>query len=220
MLIPSCEHATSAIPEWHRDLFRAHEGIAHSDEGWSPGALNLAQSFAIKFSTPLAHGEVTRLLVDVACRPDDPARFSRFSQGVPDEVKLKITDRHHLSFTGLLRQRIADAARRSLDPVHLSFDTFGPPESVALILRHHPTRERGREFARDWRDALSRKSPDLPVRIEATEGPGLCDLLHEEFPPPFASIQVLAARSIFLEGKPLRWEAFKKLLIETVPRSV
>ena len=63
MFVLSCEPATCAIPEWHKELFRGHEE-AVTEQGWSPGSLNLAQTFATKLRTLLAHGDITRLLVD------------------------------------------------------------------------------------------------------------------------------------------------------------
>jgi predicted N-formylglutamate amidohydrolase len=51
----SCDHATCAVPEPYREIFRGSEEVVSSKEGWEPGALNLAQGFAMKFSTPLVH---------------------------------------------------------------------------------------------------------------------------------------------------------------------
>ena len=57
MFILSCEPATSAIPEWHREVFRGHEDVVTSQEGWSPGSLNLAQAFATKLRKAGMAGE-------------------------------------------------------------------------------------------------------------------------------------------------------------------
>ena len=61
----SCDHATCAVPEPYREIFRGSEEVVASTEGWEPGSLNLAQGFAMKFRTPLVHGDVTRLLIDL-----------------------------------------------------------------------------------------------------------------------------------------------------------
>ena len=63
-LLFSCENATCAVPEAFRELFRGSEDSVTSSRGWEPGSLNLAQAFAMKFRTPLVHGDVTRLLLD------------------------------------------------------------------------------------------------------------------------------------------------------------
>lgn len=217
-IVPSCENATCALPEWHRELFRGHEETLSSPGGWSPGALNLAQAFSTRFASPLAHGDCSRLLIDLSRRPDDPERFSRFSSRLPEDAKQKITERYHLSHIQLLRQRIAELLRRGQPAFHLSFDTVDDSLPGLVNFRHHPGRETGRSFAAAWRDALRERAQDLDVRTGAREGPGLADLLHSEFPEPFASLQVTVRRSVFLEGKPVRWETLKRILLETLPR--
>ena len=67
----SCEHATCAVPEAYRELFHGAEDAVHSTEGWEPGSLNLAQAFSMKFRTPLVHGDVTRLLIDLEKDSDE-----------------------------------------------------------------------------------------------------------------------------------------------------
>lgn len=217
-IVPSCENATCALPEWHRELFRGHEETLTSPEGWSPGALNLAQAFSTKFAAPLAHGDSSRLLIDLSHHPGDPARFSRFTSGLGEEAKQKITERHHLSHIHLLRQRVAELLRRGQPVFHLSFDTADDSLPGTVNLRHHPDREAGRAFASVWRDALRERSQDLDVRTDAREGPGLSDLLHAEFPEPFASLRVVVRRSAFLDGRPVRWETLKRILLDSIPR--
>ena len=75
-LLFSCENATCAVPESYRNLFAEAEDVLTSSEGWEPGALNLGQAFAMKFGTPLAHGDVTRLLIDLEKHEND--QWSRF----------------------------------------------------------------------------------------------------------------------------------------------
>lgn len=217
-IIPSCENATCALPEWHRELFRGHEETVSSPEGWSPGALNLAQAFSTKFGAPLAHGDSSRLLIDLSHHPDDPARFSRFTSKLGDEARQKIAERHHLGHINLLRQRIEDIRRRGLPAFHLSFDTCDDGIPGTVVFRHHPGRDSGRAFATAWRDALRERTDGIDVRTEAAEGPGLCDLLHGEFPEPFASLRVLVRRSAFLEGRPVRWETLKRAMLDSIPR--
>ena len=49
----TCCHATCAIPDAQRELFKDYEDRVTSEEGWEPGALNLAQGLAMKLYTPL-----------------------------------------------------------------------------------------------------------------------------------------------------------------------
>ena len=83
----SCDNATCAVPEAYREIFRGSEEVVASTEGWEPGSLNLAQGFAMKFRTPLVHGDVTRLLIDFG--NDGDARWSRFSLKLPETTRVK-----------------------------------------------------------------------------------------------------------------------------------
>ena len=128
----SCEHANCAVPEAYRELFRGSEEVVGSEEGWEPGSLNLAQAFSMKFRTPLVHGDVTRLLIDL--EKDGDARWSRFSMRLPEATRAKVADRHERPFRASLLQRIAEDLRRHavvllMDGVHHLVD---PP-----VAAHH-----------------------------------------------------------------------------------
>ena len=219
MFVLSCEPATCAIPEWHKDIFRGHEETVTSEEGWSPGSLNLAQAFATKLRSLLAHGDITRLLVDFSRRPDDPARFSRFSAKLGEEQRRKLDERHHLAHIATLRQRIEEELRKGGTVIHLSLRT-GPGADVPTVeLVQDPSRDAETTFVRKWADALRAADPTLKVAVASDPNYGLSSVLREEFPDSnFGSISVVAAQSSFLEAKPLRWDKLKKLLLETLPQ--
>ena len=102
----SCDNATCAVPEAYRELFLDSEEIVESGEGWEPGSLNLAQAFAMKFRTPLVHGDVTRLLIDFG--KDGDERWSRFSMQLPEATRIKIAERHEKPYRLQIGQRIAE----------------------------------------------------------------------------------------------------------------
>jgi hypothetical protein len=218
MFILSCEPATCAVPEWHRELFKGHEETLAA-EGWSPGSLNLAQAFATKLRTLLAHGDITKLLVDFSCRPEDPERFSRFSKKLTEEQLRKLDERHHLAHINLLKQRIREEMSKEGNALHLSIRADERPGMAAVELVFDPSREIESAFVRKWADALRAAAPELQILTVPDPNYGLSSVLREEFPSSFGSISVVAARSSFLEGKPLRWDKLKKLLLETMPRS-
>lgn len=217
MFVLSCEPATSAVPEWHRELFKGHEEIL-STEGWSPGSLNLAQAFATKLRILLAHGDVTKLLLDFSRRPGDPERFSRFSKKLNEDQQRKLDERHHLSFINLLKQRIREELHKGGPSIHLSLRTEDRPGMAAVEMLHDPSRDIESTFVRKWADALRAAAPELQVITVADPNYGLSTVLREEFPTDFGSICVVAARSSFLDGTPIRWDKLKKLMLETLPR--
>ncbi len=207
----SCEYATCAVPEAYRELFRGSEDVVSSLEGWEPGSLNLAQGFAMKFRTPLVHGDMTRLLIDL--EKDGDARWSRFSLKLPEATRVKIVERHERKYRLLLSQRIAEDLRRHDALLHVMVHTMPEREGVVL-LETMKGAALAEELAAGWRTALL--GTDLDVRHEKdAEQTGLGAHLAAEFPATqYAQVRLRVSQSFFLEGKPLRWETLKKALLD------
>jgi len=207
----SCEYATCAVPEAYRELFRGSEDVVSSLEGWEPGALNLAQGFAMKFRTPLLHGDMTRLLIDL--EKDGDARWSRFSLKLPEATRVKIVERHERKYRLLLSQRIAEDLRRHDALLHVMVHTMPEREGVVL-LETVAGAVLAEELAAGWRAALL--GTDLDVRhVKEAEQTGLGAHLADEFPvAQYAQVRLRVSQSFFLEGKPLRWETLKKALLD------
>jgi hypothetical protein len=217
MIVLSCEPATCAVPEWHKELFRGHEETVSSPEGWAPGSLNLAQAFATKLRALLAHGDLTRLLVDLSKAPDDPARFSRFSHTLSDEQRRKLDERHHAAYLQLLRQRIVEEQRKSGIALHLSIRTAPDAAPPVVRLVFDPSRDLESTFVNKWADALRAADPELSVELVGDPNEGLAATLRDEFRLGFGSISLVVADSCFLDGRPLRWEILKRHLLATLP---
>jgi len=226
-LILSCDHAVCAVPEWYRERFRKVEDVLVSPRGWDPGALNLGQAFAMKTHTPLAHGEVTRLLVDLSCDPEDPARFSGFVDAFTEEQRDKLHDRYVVSYVELLRERIRSGLKISPPVHHLSIHTFPRVWEGAMVgtdigVLFDPTRPAETKLAGRWVTELRASAPELKIDSNAprgADGDGLISVLHREFPDPdYLVIELEVCQSFFLDGRPWRWDRVKKLLLESFPR--
>lgn len=215
----SCENATCAVPEAYREIFRGSEDVVASAEGWEPGSLSLAQAFAMRFRTPLVHGDVTRLLIDF--EKDGDERWSRFSMKLPEATRLKVADRHERPFRALLRQRIGEDLRRYSVVLHVMIHadaemngqvTLETPEGAVLAGK----------FAGAWRARMV--SEDLDIRVAtipsaADQALGLG--LSQEFPAEqYARIRLGVSQTFFLEGRPWRWERLKKMLLESLAQAV
>jgi hypothetical protein len=216
-IIPTCETAVSAVPEWHRAAFEGLGELLHSTEGWSPGALNLAQGLAIKLHAPLLHGEVTRLLIDLARHPDDDARWSKHAMALTPEQREKLDKRHKAPFLAAIAQRVQTAHKREQPPVHISCDTRDLGPATALEFEFDPRRESEADFVSRWETGLRQSLPELAIRHEAAPTRGLGGYLRESF-PDLASIRLTANSSAFLVNRPVAWMALKKALIATIPR--
>lgn len=211
----SCEHATCAVPEPWRELFRGHEEAVVSAEGWEPGALNLAQGFSINFRTPLAHGEVTRLLIDL--EKDGDARWSRVSSPLTDAQKAKLCDRHLRPFRDAVHSKIKEALRRESLVVHVLIRVGLAEEGVVSLETVDGDLMAGR-VANSWAQELRSGDESMPasaVCVPSVSAVGMS--LREEFGVEHLAVVVLrVSQSYFLESRPWRWPRAKKRLIESL----
>ena len=209
----SCDYATCAVPEAYREIFRGSEDIVGSTEGWEPGALNLAQGFAMKFRTPLVHADVTRLLIDF--QQDGDARWSRFSLKLPEATRVKVADRHERPYRTMLNQRIAEDLRRHDALLHVMIHTDSGTDGL-VVLETPPGAELAEKFASAWRSRLV--AADVDVRqVRGAEPSPLGVALTAKFPASqYAQVKLSVSQTFFLEGRPWRWETLKKLLLDSL----
>jgi hypothetical protein len=213
----SCENATCAVPEAYREIFRDFEDDVASTEGWEPGALNLAQGFAMKNRTPLVHGDVTRLLIDL--EKDGDERWSRFSLKLPEATRVKVAERHEKPYRMMLNQRIGEDLRRHAAVLHLMVHTDATTDG-RVTLETPKGGVLAEKIAAAWR--LRLHVDDLDARhFRNSDSTALGEALSREFPAEqYAQIRLTVSQSFFLEGRPWKWETLKKLLIETLPQAV
>jgi len=213
----SCENATCAVPEAYREIFRGAEDVVASTEGWEPGSLNLAQGFAMKFRTPLVHGDVTRLLIDF--EKDGDERWSRFSIKLPEATRVKVAERHEKPFRTMLRQRIAEDLRRHEAVLHVMVHTDAATDG-RVTMESPKGAVLTEKIAAAWR--LRLHADDLDARyFRDSDVSGLSAALSGEFPPEqYAQLRLNVSQSFFLEGRPWRWETLKKRLLESLAQAV
>jgi len=216
-LLFSCENATCAVPEAYREVFRGSEDVVASAEGWEPGSLNLAQAFAMKFRTPLVHGDVTRLLIDL--EKDGDGRWSRFSMKLPAATRVKIADRHERPFRTQLIQRIGGDLRRHAAVLHVMIHTDAATDG-RVILGSPPGAAFAEKTAAAW--CLRLRAAELDAtHSRNTPSTALEAALAAEFPAdPYAQIRLSVSQTFFLESRPWRWETLKKLLLESLAQTV
>jgi len=212
-VLVSCEYATCAVPEAYRELFHGAEEKVTSPEGWDPGALNLAQGFAMRFRTPLVHGLHTRLLIDLDAA--DEARWSRFSQKIPEAGRLKLVDREGAAYRASLRQRITEDLRRHPALLHLMVRTAAIAEG-SVVLETFADAGLGDSLAAAWRNQLLVLGLDVSHQKRVT-GSALAAELGATFPAErYGLLRIKVAQAFFLEGRPWRWELLKKALCDSL----
>jgi hypothetical protein len=214
-LLFSCANATCAVPEAFRDLFRGSEDFVESSDGWEPGSLNLAQAFAMKFRTPLVHGDVTRLLIDLDQEGD--LRWSRFSSQLPEATRIKLVDRHEKPFRTSLTQRITEDLRRHATVHHLMVHT-DPASTGRVVLETFASAPLAEEFGANWCARLRTSDLDVTHRRNGPPGPLAAFLLDAAPPGKYVQLRLTVSQSFFLSGTPWRWETLKKHLIQSLPQ--
>ncbi len=198
------------MPEPFRDIFRGVEDVVASTRGWEPGSLNLSQGFAMKFRTPLVHGDVTRLLIDFS--QDGDARWSEYSRKLTDGTRLKVVDRHERPFRAELMKRVAEDLRRNDRVVHVMLHT--DPSTNGLVMLETPANaEMAEKYARAWRSRIAAEGVDVRHVAGSGETPMSRYLTSRHPADRYAQIRLSVSQTFFLEGVPMRWEVVKKILI-------
>jgi hypothetical protein len=209
----SCEYATCAIPEAYRELYQEVEELVTSPAGWDSGALNLAQAFAMRLRTQLIHGNHTRLLLDLDRDGED--RWSPYSIRIPEATRLRLADREDGTYRTLLRQRIADDLRRHDVVCHISVRTIEDGDGRVVVESFDPGGF-GEALADAWRTRLLQAGLDA-THCSAAGTSALAAELGGMFPrEQYGFVRIKVAQSYFLEGRPLKWETAKRVLIDAL----
>jgi hypothetical protein len=213
----SCEHATCAVPEAYRELFRGEEDVVQSGEGWEPGSLNLAQAFSMKFRTPLVHGDVTRLLIDL--EKDGDERWSRFALKLPEATRAKVADRHERPFRAQLLQRIAEDLRRHASVLHVMVHTSAEIDG-RVRLETPADSPLAQAVASAWRNQMRAAELDVLHFHDAERNATEAFLALQFAGQSYAQLRLTVSQSFFLESRPWRWETMKKFLVDSLPLAV
>ncbi len=210
-ILITCTNATCAVPEAHRELFKGSEDLVTSTDGWEPGALNLAQGLAMKFSTPLIHGDVTRLLIDL--EQDGEKRWSKISAKLPEATRDKLVARIEQKFRNTIDNRLVEDFKRHETVIHLLIHTA--PLADGKILFEYTGAPRAAEISK----TVIRQ---LPSEVDASEVPLMGKTpfvrwLTESFSSEkYGIIRISVSQSFFLRSVPMRWETMKKSLIQAL----
>lgn len=203
----TCTNATCAVPEAYRDLFNGAEELVSSAEGWEPGALNLAQGLAMKFRTPLIHGEVTRLLIDL--EQDGETRWSNISKKLPEATRDKIVTRLEEKFRNAIEARLAEDFKRHDAVIHLLIHTA--PVADGKILFEYVGSPRAAEIAKAAAGLLPSEVDSSAVPL-ADETPFVRWLTANFASEKYGFVRLTVSHSFFLRSVPMRWETLKKSL--------
>ena len=199
----TCCHATCAIPEAQRELFKGAEDRVTSSEGWEPGALNLAQGLAMKLSTPLIYGEVSRLLVDLEQSAENV--WSDISVKIPEVSRGRLFDRHQEKFHHTIEARLTEDFRRHDRTVHLDIHTA--PIADGAILLEYTGAPVAEQLAKEIASKLLGNEVDSKATPITNPTPLIEWMLKREDASKLGIVRITVSQSFFMKclsfGNPL-----------------
>jgi len=208
----TCCNATCAIPEAQRELFKGSEDLVTSTEGWEPGALNLAQGLAMKFSTPLVHGDVSRLLFDLEEEGDK--QWSSISMKIPEGSRSRLGERLNHKFRHAIEMRLGEDFKRNDTIIHLDIHT-APIDDGRIIFEYA-----GDPIAENYASTAANLIKDTEVvsTSKALDSPSPFNnwMLEQNEGGKIGVVRITVSQSFFMKSIPLRWETAKKVIINAV----
>jgi len=208
----TCPNATCAIPEAHRELFKGSEDLVTSNEGWEPGSLNLAQGLAMKLSTPLIHGDVSRLLIDL--EQEGEKRWSNISSKLPEATRNKLVERHQDKFRRDIEARLSEDFKRYENIVHLIIHTA--PIADGKITFEYLASDHAQRISDEAVTKLPSSEIDSSSLPLQGKTPFIEWMLETFDSPKYGIIRITVSQSFFLKSLPMRWETIKKSLITAI----
>lgn len=208
----TCCNATCAIPEAQRELFKGSEDRVSSTEGWEPGALNLGQGLAMKLSTPLIHGDVTRLLINLEEIGDK--QWSNISRKIPEPSRSRLGDRHNQKFYQAIKVKLAEDFKRNDAIVHLDIHT-APIDDGKIFFEYA-----GDPVAKKFSDSAAKLITDPEVEVTSRalgDRSAFIDwMLAKDEGGKLGTVRITVSQSFFLKSVPLRWETIKRDLVKAI----
>jgi len=132
-VVLTCEHATNRLPS-SRGLGALEREILASHWGWDIGAWDLTRDLARRLRTSAIGGGLSRLLIDLNRRVDDPSLIRRTAGAVElpwnRDVDAKETERrvlaYHSSYHAEVDRLILRRLVRGIRPLVIAVHSFTP----------------------------------------------------------------------------------------------
>lgn len=208
----TCCNATCAIPEAQRELFKGSEDLVTSTEGWEPGALNLAQGLAMKLSTPLIHGDVSRLFIDL--EETGEKQLSSISIKIPEPSRSRIVERHNQKFHSAIESRLKEDFKRNDTIIHLDIHTA--PIADGKVLFEYAGDPAAENFSTAAIKLLTSNEVHSLARPLENRSSFIQWMLQHHEGGKIAIVRITVSQSFFLRSMPIRWETIKSDIIKAV----
>ncbi|MDH5804735.1 MAG: N-formylglutamate amidohydrolase [Gemmatimonadota bacterium] len=226
-LILTCEHASNAIPQRFKKMFKGGSAALKSNRGWDPGAKRLARSLAKNHRVPLVETKVSRLLVEVNRSEHHPALFSDFLRSADDVTKSEILDRHYRPHRAAVLELVRRKVNRGNTVLHVGVHTFAPRlngsvRKADIGLLYDPARDAELDFVSRWKAEIKSVSTQTVVRRNYPyrgASDGLTTTLRRMFSgDEYLGVELEVNQKFFQPtGK---WKVLADTLSETLKRAI
>lgn len=169
-VLVTCEHGGNDVPQKYQSLFdRGGAADLNSHRGWDPGALVAARLFAKELDSPLLHGSVTRLLVDLNRSEFNPDLFSKYSNRLDEDARNELLEQYYRPYRRTVCQHVGRRIGEGMTCLHVSVHTFTPRyrgqrRDVRVGILFDPKRPAESAFATRWCKRLAASLPHVCVR--------------------------------------------------------
>lgn len=218
------------MPAAFRAAFAPPSTVLASHRGHDPGTPELGRELARAFAAPLFMNRVTRLLIDANRCAENPARLSKWSQGLPPALLARAEElwaRHRDAVAAEVEERLAAG------PVlHVSVHSFTPVlagevRDVDVGFLYDPRRALERAVVGRWMAALAPRVPRLRLRRNAPysgTSDGLTTSLRKRFPEQrYAGLELEVSQRFPRAKAPAaqrRWRALRAAIVQALDTRV
>lgn len=167
-LLLTCEHGGNNVPTAYNLLFKEHQQLLASHEGYDIGAKELFLELEDLAQKSFC-ADTTRLLVELNRSLHHKQLFSSITRKLPEQEKQQILREHYKPYRERVESLVHDFIMAGRQVLHIAVHTFTPvlhdEERVGDIgLLYDPGRSTEQAFCREWKQQLQQLDPNLLVR--------------------------------------------------------
>lgn len=222
-LLLTCEHGGNLIPPAYAPLFKGHEEVLQTHQGYDIGALELFNTIK-----PVAdvsfYAETSRLLVELNRSVNHAKLFSEYSNELPQSEKNRLMERHYKPYRDQVEHMVQDFVSAGRRLLHVAVHTFTPvldgeERKADVGLLYDPKRRHEQAYCKQWKAALNKADKELLVRFNYPYlgiSDGFPTYLRRRFSAEeYVGIELEVNQKIPLEGGE-KWQKLQTLLANTL----
>lgn len=204
----TCEHAGNIIPLKFKKLFKEAEEILETHRGYDPGAYDLYSRLKSLASFARAHKE-SRLLIELNRSLHHPALFSKFTTGIPQELKDELIETYYLPYRCEIENVISNYIKKGEEVVHLSIHSFTPElqgevRNADIGLLYDPSRKMEKDWCKALKKVILKRDSTLRIRFNYPyrgQADGFTTYLRKKFPTNYRGIEIEINQKFVCENK-------------------